>query len=195
MLKAYIYRHSALLVRHWFEVDPTDGTMEHGVRLEYRRLRDHPHRGTESAAQVFEIDTPLWRADLFDRLGTEKGSFSAGHYHPRFDGVEPCERVWDKAVQAAPWAWTLGQFEDMESTLREAAKWDALLATDLEQLRSDGASIVDDAESLSAIHCHSNIECYRQTSDVAEIVRGVVAEVPANSKLDPQYIAPWHGLA
>ena len=61
----------------------------------------HPHRGTESAAQLITADRPLWRADLFDRLGSAPGSFDAAHYHPRFAGVEPCGRVWDPALTAA----------------------------------------------------------------------------------------------
>ena len=93
MLHTFVYSRVAVLVRHWFEIGLDDGVLEHGARLELRRLEPQPHRGTESAAQRIVIDRPVWRADLFDRLDRPAGSFSAAHFHPRFDGDEPCDRV------------------------------------------------------------------------------------------------------
>jgi len=55
---------SAVIIRHWFEIDLDDASMEHGVRIELRELAARPHRGSESAAQVITADRPLWRADL-----------------------------------------------------------------------------------------------------------------------------------
>jgi hypothetical protein len=60
--------HSAFVIRHWFEINLDDASMEHGARIELRELPVQPHRGTESAAQLVTLDRPLWRADLFDRL-------------------------------------------------------------------------------------------------------------------------------
>jgi hypothetical protein len=60
--------HSAVTIRHWFEINLDDASMEHGARIEIRGLARHPHRGSESASQLTTVDRPLWRADLFDRL-------------------------------------------------------------------------------------------------------------------------------
>ncbi len=66
---------SAFVIRHWFEINLDDASMEHGARIELRELPVQPHRGTESAAQLVVADRPLWRADLFDRLAGTPGSF------------------------------------------------------------------------------------------------------------------------
>ena len=96
---------SAVTIRHWFEIDLDDASMEHGARIEIRELPRHPHRGSESASQLTTVDRPLWRADLFDRLADPAGSFSAAHYHPQFTGNEPSARFWDAALTADPWGW------------------------------------------------------------------------------------------
>ena len=70
---------SAVIVRHWFEIDLTDSSMEHGARVELRELPAQAHRGSESAAQVITLDRPLWRADLFDRLSDRPGSYGVAH--------------------------------------------------------------------------------------------------------------------
>ena len=92
---------TAVVVRHWFEIDLEDASMEHGARIELRELAAQPHRGSESAAQLITLDRPLWRADLFDRLDGRPGNFGAAHYHPEFSGNEPCPRVWDPELTAA----------------------------------------------------------------------------------------------
>ena len=105
---------SAVIIRHWFEINLDDASMEHGARIEIRELAGHPHRGSESAAQLITADHPLWRADLFDRLGSDPGSFAAAHYHPRFTGDdEPCARVWDPVLTAAPWDWLADQIASL----------------------------------------------------------------------------------
>src|SRR5262250_127000 len=84
--------------------------MEHGVRIELRELVAHPHRGSESAAQLMTADRPLWRADLFDRLTDPAGTFGVAHYHPRFEGNEPCARAWDAQLSVDPWLWLERRF-------------------------------------------------------------------------------------
>ena len=113
MLHILTFSRSAVLIRHWFEINLDDASMEHGARIEIRELAGHPHRGTESAAQLITADRPLWRADLFDQLGSDPGSFDAAHYHPRFAGDEPCARVWDPALTAAPWDWLADQITSL----------------------------------------------------------------------------------
>lgn len=81
---------TAVIMRHWFEIDLDDTSMEHGARIELRELAQHAHRGSESAAQLITADRPLWRADLFDRLADKPGSYGVAHFHPRFADNEPC---------------------------------------------------------------------------------------------------------
>ena len=52
---------SAVIIRHWFEIDLDDASMEHGARIEIRELPAQPHRGSESASQLTVLDRVLWR--------------------------------------------------------------------------------------------------------------------------------------
>jgi hypothetical protein len=128
---------SAFVIRHWFEINLDDASMEHGARIELRELPVQPHRGTESAAQLVTLDRPLWRADLFDRLADAPGTFGAAHYHPEFDGNEPCGRVWDAGLTADPGAGSAARSrawapppatapgQSMPRTLPRSAAWPA----------------------------------------------------------------------
>jgi hypothetical protein len=139
---------SAVLVRHWFEIDLADASMEHGARVELRELVPPPHRGSESAAQLISADRPLWRADLFDRLTDQPGSFGVAHYHPQFDGNEPGDRVWDKNLTADPWRW----LHDQMASLGESASgspW-PLEPADAAQLSGLAPAVVDLARRSSA---------------------------------------------
>jgi hypothetical protein len=102
VLHAFVYNEIAIVVRHWFEVSLKESHLEHGARIKVRLRSPQPHRGTESSAQRIVADQPLWRADLFDRIDGVRGGFEAAHFHPRFDGVEPCERHWADEIKAAP---------------------------------------------------------------------------------------------
>ena len=129
MLHILALSHSALIVRHWFEIDLDDASMEHGARIELRELAPGAHRGSESAAQLIAADRPLWRADLFDRHGDEPGSFGAAHYHPEFSGNEPSGRVWDarrqSSLTADPWRWLgrANQDRQQPAPRRTARPW------------------------------------------------------------------------
>ena len=74
---------SVVSIRHWFEINLDDASMEHGARIEIRRLRDEPHRGSESASQLVTVDETLWRADLFDRLAGPARELRRGPLPPR----------------------------------------------------------------------------------------------------------------
>ena len=113
---------SAVTIRHWFEIDLDDASMEHGARIEIRELPPQPHRGSESASQVTVVDRPLWRADLFDRLTDPPGSFGVAHYHPQFADNEPSARHWDAALSADPWTWLGDQFASL-GTAAGGAAW------------------------------------------------------------------------
>ena len=193
MLRAFLFTHVAVLVRHWFEVGLADGVMEHGVRLELRLLDPGPHRGTESAAQKVVIDRPVWRADLFDRLDQPAGTFSAAHYHPAFEGSEPSARVFAPEVNADPWGWTIGQLSDVGALCEADLIRPEAVSVDVDAVGGQASQIVEFAQSLAPTACTSVDQCYRWTSDIAETVQLMVRNMDDPSMLDREYTAPWLG--
>jgi hypothetical protein len=180
---------SAVIVRHWFEIDLEDSSMEHGARIELRERPPQPHRGSESAAQVIALDRPLWRADLFDRLTDEPGTFGAAHYHPRFDGNEPCSRAWDPALTADPWQWLGDQFASVGEGAghgpwpvdpQDAAEWPGL-----------AGQVVELAQQFSPERCGSAAECYRLTRDVRDAVQLMIGSLERPERLDTDRASPW----
>jgi hypothetical protein len=180
---------SAFVIRHWFEIDLDDASMEHGTRIELRELPAQPHRGTESAAQLVTIDRPLWRADLFDRLADAPGSFGAAHYHPEFDGNEPCARVWDAGLTADPWGW-LG---DQVASLGRGG-W-PVDPEDAAEIRGLASTVVATARQFEASTCTSAADCYQQTRDVRDTVRLMIATLRDPGLLDTGWVSSWTGAA
>jgi len=180
---------SAVTIRHWFEINLNDASMEHGARIEVRELCEQKHRGTESASQLVAVDRTMWRADLFDRLSDNAGSFRAAHFHPEFTDNEPCARVWDATLTADPWGW-LG---DQVSTLGSAAGGDAwdLDPADAGELRGLAGSVVDLARQFSPAVCGSAADCFRLTRDVREAVRLMADGLRAPELLNAGWVAPW----
>ena len=195
MLYSFVYSRVAVLVRHWFEIGLTDGVQEHGARLELRLLEPQRHRGTESAAQRFVIDRPLWRADLFDRLDRPAGTFSAAHFHPRFDGDEPCDRVFRDEITADPWTWAAAQLSDLEALAAAAGVAPDAVAPDAPDVREQTARIVDAARSLAPAACGSREQCFGWTRDVADTVRIMVDNLADPALLDRAAAAPWLAAA
>jgi hypothetical protein len=183
---------SAVTIRHWFEIDLDDSSTEHGARIEIRELADHPHRGSESASQLTTVDRPLWRADLFDRLADPPGSFSVAHYHPRFDGNEPCERHWDAALTADPWAWLRDQIASL-GTAAGGAPW-PLDPEDAAELPGLADTVVATAQQFAPARCRSAAQCYQLTRDVQDAVHLMIATLRAPDRLDRDRAARWLGL-
>jgi hypothetical protein len=180
---------TAVLIRHWFEIDLDDASMEHGARIELRELAAHPHRGSESAAQVVTADRPLWRADLFDRLTDSPGTFRVAHYHPRFDGNEPCARVWDAQLTVDPWLWLERQLAS-----NGAQGGEGLLPVheeDAAELSRLSGSIVGLARELGPDRCGSSAQCYELTRDVAGTVRLMAKYLRRPELLDERWTSPW----
>jgi hypothetical protein len=180
---------SAVTIRHWFEIDLDDASMEHGARIEIRELPPQPHRGSESASQVTTVDRPLWRADLFDRLTDPPGSFGVAHYHPRFTGNEPSGRHWDAALTADPWAW-LG---DQIASLGAAAGGPAwpLDPDDAAELPGLAGPVVETARQFGPDRCQSAAQCFQLTRDVRDAVQLMVATMRTPERLDRDRAAPW----
>jgi hypothetical protein len=191
VLFSFIHSRVAVLVRHWFEIGLTDGVLEHGARLELRLLAPQAHRGTESAAQRFVIDRPVWRADLFDRLDRPAGTFSAAHFHPRFYGIEPSDRVFRKELTADPWAWAVAQLSDLKALSEAAGLSPDAVADDAQDVREQVELIVDTARMLAPIQCRSRDQCFRLTRDVAGSVRIMVDNLADRALLDPTEVRLW----
>src|SRR5918996_2582359 len=101
------------------DVDPRNPP-ERGARVEVRLLADEPRRGSRAAAQRVVIDQPVFRADLFDQADGPPGNLRSAHFHPRFDGVEPCDRVWRDEIRADPIGWLERQLGDLRRLLEES---------------------------------------------------------------------------
>ena len=184
---------TAVVVRHWFEIDLEDASMEHGARIELRELAAQPHRGSESAAQLITLDRPLWRADLFDRLDGRPGNFGAAHYHPEFSGNEPCPRVWDPELTAAPWSWLRDQFAH-PGAARGNGRW-RLEPADAADISGLAEVIVTLAQRLAPDRCQSAAECHQLTRDAQESVQLMIKQVRQPERLDLEWISPWRVTA
>ena len=181
--------HSAFVIRHWFEINLDDATMEHGARIELRELPVQPHRGTESAAQVVTLDRPLWRADLFDRLADAPGTFGVAHYHPEFDGNEPCDRVWDAKLTANPWGWLADQVASLGTSSGDAP-W-PVDADDAAEIRGLAGTVVATAQQFEASRCTSAGDCHQLTRDVRDTVQLMIATLRNPALLDTDWVSPW----
>ena len=182
---------SAVTIRHWFEINLDDASLEHGARIEIRELAQHPHRGSESASQLTTVDRPLWRADLFDRLADPPGAFSAAHYHPRFTGNEPSARFWAAALTADPWAW-LGEQVSSLGTAAGGEGW-PLDPGDAAELPGLAGAVVATARQFGPAGCRSAAECFQLTRDVQDAVQLMIATLRAPECLDHDLVAPWLG--
>jgi len=159
--------------------------------LELRLLEPQAHRGTESAAQRFVIDRPVWRADLFDRLDRPPGLFSAAHFHPWFDGDEPSDRVFRPELTADPWAWATAQLSDLNAVAAAAGLPPEAVGDDARDVRDQAAVIVDTARGVAPTTCHSREQCFRLTRDVAGTVRVMVDNLADPALLDLADVRRW----
>jgi hypothetical protein len=143
MQQAFVFEKVAVLVRTWNEpMDPP----ERGARVEVRLLADEPWRGTRSAAQRVLIDEPVFRADLFDQVDGPPGNLRSAHFHPRFHGVEPCDRHWRDEIHTDPAGWLAAQLDDLRALL-EASNVDVGDATWVDE---DGAALRDSVPLIVA---------------------------------------------
>jgi hypothetical protein len=90
---------------------------ERGARVEVRLLADEPKRGSQFAAERVVIDTPVFRADLFDQVDAPAGNLNSAHFHPHFDGIEPCDRHWKARIKSDPTGWLADELGDLSGLL------------------------------------------------------------------------------
>jgi hypothetical protein len=183
------FSKSAVTVRHWFEINLNDASMEHGARIELRELVVTPHRGSESAAQLICADRPLWRADLFDRLADAPGSFAIAHYHPEFHGNEPCKRAWDPELTANPWHWLRAEITRAGSGPGRDP-W-PITTEDAADLAGVADQVVEIAQQFAPDRCASASQCYELTRDVEESVQLMIKYLSRPDRLDANWVSPW----
>ena len=181
----------AVIIRHWFEIDLTDSSLEHGVRIELRELPRQPRRGSESAAQLICADRPLWRADLFDRVTDVPGTFAVAHFHPQFDGNEPSPRVFDQLLSREPWRWLGEQFGHLGAGSGPSA-WPVDPA-DGDELSARADQLVALARELGPATCTSAAQCHELTRDAADAVQVMLGELTRPDLLDEDWVKPWRG--
>jgi len=189
MMQIVTLSRTAVIMRHWFEIDLDDASMEHGARIELRQLAEQAHRGSESAAQLIAADRPLWRADLFDRLGDKPGSYGVAHFHPRFSGNEPCPRHWDPELTASPWQWLHDQFASLGAG-QDRPAW-PVADEDAAGLRGLAPDIVNLASGFAPDLCSSAAECFERTRDVRRAVHLMISGLRRPDLLDTAWVAPW----
>ena len=104
MRSAVIVGAIAVTTEYW-EEQQADGTRETGCRVQLRLVRTVPAPVPPPVprrdAVFWDIEEPIWRADLFTEVGG-RGPYDAAHYHPTFDRLTPCERVHDADHRARP---------------------------------------------------------------------------------------------
>jgi hypothetical protein len=195
VLHAFVYNEVAVIVRHWFEIGRSDSQLEHGARIEVRLRAPQPQRGSYAAGQVIVADQPLWRADLFDRVNGVPGGFEAAHFHPRFIGVEPCERTWAEELKNKPWDWLHGMLSDVADIAATAGA--PLADPDAERLdvAADAATIVAAARRRAGSECDSKLRCHEWTRDATSAVRLMVDDLERPDLLDRDRVSPWLDVA
>jgi hypothetical protein len=106
---------------------------ENGCRVEIQLVSDDA--SSPSAAKVTTLREPVWRADMFSTL-TDAGSLDRMHYHPTFDGQEPCDRVYaDAAAKSDPVQWLAGQLSHLPALLHRAGRDDMLYRVDTTEVQ------------------------------------------------------------
>ncbi|WP_226364554.1 hypothetical protein [Pseudonocardia sp. ICBG162] len=189
MLITFSFTRLAVQVRRWFEIGP-DATTERGARVELLLLDPQPHRGSESAAQRLVVDTPFWRADLFDRTD-RPGAWAAAHVHPHFDGVEPSDRVFSPGLTADPWGWLTEQLSHPGERLRDAGLDPAVAGDDLDDLRTEVPHIVGAARRFGPEQPMTRDDDFHLTRDAAERVRRMLTLIPPGVGYDREHLRPW----
>jgi len=114
MRQVFVFEKVAVIVAPWHE--PADPP-ERGARVEVRLLADEPKRGSQFAAERVVVDRPLFRADLFDQDDAPPGNLRSAHFHPHFDGIEPCDRHWEARIKSDPTGWLADELGDLPALL------------------------------------------------------------------------------
>jgi hypothetical protein len=175
----------AILVRHWYEVGPSDE--EHGTRVELRTIARPAHIGSESAGQPVTLDEPVWRADIFDLIGEPPGNLSRAHFHPTFDGREPSSRNWDPEIRDNWAAWLKAQLTDLPTVLTAAGAGEPGMGGKLTPAQLD--HVIAAAASLLGERCDAGRQCRAATTDTTTAVAMMLEMFRPPGTQDPRLAA------
>jgi hypothetical protein len=135
MLYAFGFETLAVLVSDLYFADPNAPAdqlgEERGVRLELRVIERQPLHGSIYSAQPIGVGKLVWRADLLETVAGPMGSFDRTHHHPRSQGWEPGDRVYDKELSTDPVPWVGRRLTDLDGLLAEV-NWDGPPVSDRE---------------------------------------------------------------
>jgi hypothetical protein len=168
MQEVFVFNEIAVIIRHWYEIG--EHGREHGARVEIRRLTPSPRRGSESASQRITIDEPIWRADLFDLLGDEPGTFGRAHYHHKFDGVEPTARDWAAELSADPLSWCRDQLSNLEELIPAAGATLQNIALEAQELQDACDRMIASVARCVGKNCPDPERCRAETRDAAATI-------------------------
>src|SRR5215468_9233667 len=180
----FLLDNIAVLVRHWYEVGPSDE--EHGTRVEVRTIARPAHIGTESAAQPITLDRPLWRADIFDLIGEPKGNLARAHFHPTFEGVEPSSRHWDPLLRDDWAGWLTDQLAALPAVLDVAGAPELTTDDELTAMSAQLNQILAAASSLLGAHCDAGRRCLALTRDTQTAVAMMLNRFRPPGSSDPR---------
>jgi hypothetical protein len=173
VLYAFGFTRVAVVVGDIYSLDPApdpgEEGAERGVRLEVRLIERGALRGDIFSAQPIEVGLPIWRADLFETVDGEPGSFDRTHHHPKFIGWSPSHRKFDPALSAAPLEFVAEQLSNLDVLVKQAELDPAEVSElDAEQLREAVPEIIDATRRLLA-RVHAG-ELAAAPDDAAELV-------------------------
>jgi hypothetical protein len=106
---AFLFDRFAITVQDYMLRAPEG--VERGARIEVQRLEEHLI-GSEAAIIPTSLGDPIWRGDFFRLFPGAPDNWERAHYHPIFDGLEPCERAWLPELEEDPIAWVQSEFTD-----------------------------------------------------------------------------------
>jgi hypothetical protein len=184
MQSCFLLDNVAIVIRHWYEVGPSDE--EHGTRVELRTIVRPAHIGSESAAQPVTLDQPLWRADIFDLIGEPPGNLSRAHFHPVFYGREPSSRQWEPRL-CEDWAgWLTEQLIDLPATLSAAGIHQPGASDGYELLPGRLDQLIAAATSVLGVNCDAGQQCLAATRDESTAVAMMLQMFRAPGTSDPR---------
>ncbi len=146
--QAFLFEDIGVTLQQWME-RAEDGD-EIGVRVEIQHLAVEQPADTASefAAKVMTLSRPIWRADIFTLTSSDPGNFDRAHYHPHFDGSQPCDRAWDQLLTQDPFAWLSDQLASVPEILEQAGAADLAGSSDPARVADMAPAIAQIAELL-----------------------------------------------
>jgi hypothetical protein len=79
-------------------------------------------------------------------MNAPPGNLRSAHFHPRFHGIEPCDRHWDEEIQRDAKGWLASELGDLATLLKRSD----VAVDDADWLQRDAAALRDAAPAVVA---------------------------------------------